>query len=151
MNMESNVDNSGLDLNEIRTEEKIEENREKESFVQGEVDTEINKNETVTVSEESNPKNTPSLENSVKIDDSPEIPPLRKTIPQSNRNPVTGSGVNLAARRTRGHSYNPNQGGNPITWEGYDEERRPVTSDNAEESISKRKRVPPGGFSSGLW
>lgn len=89
----------------------------------------------------------------------PLVPALRKPIPDEQRNnrernPVTGSGVNMDVRRTRGHAFNPNQGGNPITWEGYAEER-PGTPQNTGElgypSNARKGRVPPGGFSSGLW
>lgn len=70
------------------------------------------------------------------------------------RNPVTGSGVYSDVRRTKGHSFNPNQGGNPITWEGYGDQRprTPTQNSTGENVVNERKgRVPPGGWSSGLW
>lgn len=84
------------------------------------------------------------------------VPALRKPNPQGNRdrNVVTGAGVHMDVHRTRGNMHNPNQGGNPITWEGYGEER-PGTPQTTGEigypSTARRGRVPPGGFSSGLW
>lgn len=93
----------------------------------------------------------------------PIVPALRKPMPEEQqpnreRNPVTGSGVRSDLRRTKGNSFTPNHGirsGNPITWEGYGDERPGTagTQNSVENGTNARNkgRVPPGGFSSGLW
>ncbi|XP_039760209.1 microtubule-associated protein Jupiter-like isoform X2 [Pararge aegeria] len=68
------------------------------------------------------------------------------------RNPVTGDGVPLPTPRRR-HPAASLREGNPITGDGYKSlngQINTVTSINGNSSIL-HNRVPPGGFSSGLW
>ncbi|XP_063529390.1 microtubule-associated protein Jupiter isoform X2 [Cydia strobilella] len=68
------------------------------------------------------------------------------------RNPVTGDGVLLQPARRR-HPAAALREGNPITGDGYKSlngQINTVTSLNGN-SIINHNRVPPGGFSSGLW
>ncbi|XP_045518324.1 microtubule-associated protein Jupiter isoform X5 [Pieris brassicae] len=67
------------------------------------------------------------------------------------RNPVTGDGVLLPPLRRR-HPQAQREG-NPITGDGYKSlngQINTVTSINGNSSIL-HNRVPPGGYSSGLW
>ncbi|CAG4960049.1 unnamed protein product [Colias eurytheme] len=68
------------------------------------------------------------------------------------RNPVTGDGVQLPPQRRR-HPGAALREGNPITGDGYKSmngQINMVTSINGHSSIL-HNRVPPGGYSSGLW
>ncbi|XP_046971952.1 microtubule-associated protein Jupiter isoform X1 [Vanessa cardui] len=68
------------------------------------------------------------------------------------RNPVTGDGVILPPPRRR-HPAASQREGNPITGDGYKSlngQINTVTSINGNSNIL-HNRVPPGGFSSGLW
>ncbi|XP_031770502.1 microtubule-associated protein Jupiter isoform X1 [Galleria mellonella] len=68
------------------------------------------------------------------------------------RNPVTGDGVMVPPPRRR-HPGASLREGNPITGDGYKSmngQINTVTSLNGSNSIH-HNRVPPGGYSSGLW
>ncbi|XP_072153457.1 microtubule-associated protein Jupiter isoform X2 [Bemisia tabaci] len=73
----------------------------------------------------------------------------------ASRNPVTGAGFlwhdyRRTPRRKAFRMYY----GNPVTGDGYEptqvKETRTTTSAPASD-LKPRQRVPPGGFSSGLW
>ncbi|XP_039289469.1 microtubule-associated protein Jupiter isoform X2 [Nilaparvata lugens] len=72
------------------------------------------------------------------------------------RNPVTGDGCDVT-RRHNGQSLSARRrDGNPVTGEGYDASSKPstpLTNGNLSppSTAQARQRVPPGGFSSGLW
>ncbi|KAL4717366.1 hypothetical protein ACJJTC_017253 [Scirpophaga incertulas] len=69
------------------------------------------------------------------------------------RNPVTGDGVMVPPPRRRHPNTNQREG-NPITGDGYKSmngQINTVTSINGTSHIIHNSRVPPGGFSSGLW
>ncbi|XP_058824415.1 microtubule-associated protein Jupiter isoform X3 [Topomyia yanbarensis] len=78
----------------------------------------------------------------------------------NKRNPVTGNGVEDYADKPRkpssrrgGNSY---ESGNPVTGEGYKsggaaEINTTVPSLNGGGHVINKNRIPPGGFSSGLW
>ncbi|XP_069681028.1 microtubule-associated protein Jupiter isoform X2 [Periplaneta americana] len=72
--------------------------------------------------------------------------------PKARRNPVTGDGVcssdSILRRSTK------KRDGNPVTGEGYsavngEKESSPANGTSSAEA--RRNRVPPGGYSSGLW
>ncbi|XP_063357866.1 microtubule-associated protein Jupiter isoform X2 [Cydia amplana] len=78
--------------------------------------------------------------------------PSRASFTPPKRNPVTGDGVLLQPARRR-HPAAALREGNPITGDGYKSlngQINTVTSLNGN-SIINHNRVPPGGFSSGLW
>ncbi|XP_041982637.1 microtubule-associated protein Jupiter isoform X3 [Aricia agestis] len=77
--------------------------------------------------------------------------PSRVLYTPPKRNPVTGDGVELPPPRRR-HPAACREG-NPITGDGYKSmngQINMVTSINGNSSILHNK-VPPGGYSSGLW
>ncbi|XP_055539883.1 microtubule-associated protein Jupiter isoform X8 [Wyeomyia smithii] len=77
----------------------------------------------------------------------------------NQRNPVTGNGVEDYADKPRKPSSRRGAGaenGNPVTGEGYKsggaaEINTTVPSLNAGGHVINKNRIPPGGFSSGLW
>ncbi|XP_053671039.1 microtubule-associated protein Jupiter [Anopheles nili] len=76
----------------------------------------------------------------------------------AQRNPVTGNGVEDYADKPRKLSSRRGAGdGNPVTGEGYSksngaaEINTTVPSLNAGGHVINKNRIPPGGFSSGLW
>ncbi|XP_052754018.1 microtubule-associated protein Jupiter isoform X6 [Galleria mellonella] len=78
--------------------------------------------------------------------------PSRATYSPPKRNPVTGDGVMVPPPRRR-HPGASLREGNPITGDGYKSmngQINTVTSLNGSNSIH-HNRVPPGGYSSGLW
>ncbi|RVE53353.1 hypothetical protein evm_001923 [Chilo suppressalis] len=79
--------------------------------------------------------------------------PSRASYSPPKRNPVTGDGVLLPPQRRR-HPAASLREGNPITGDGYKSmngQINTVTSVNGTSHIINHSRVPPGGFSSGLW
>nr|XP_026497324.1 microtubule-associated protein Jupiter isoform X2 [Vanessa tameamea] len=89
---------------------------------------------------------------SPKINGSANSTPSRVSYTPPKRNPVTGDGVVLPPPRRR-HPAASQREGNPITGDGYKSlngQINTVTSINGNSSIL-HNRVPPGGFSSGLW
>ncbi|XP_039760210.1 microtubule-associated protein Jupiter-like isoform X3 [Pararge aegeria] len=89
---------------------------------------------------------------SPKINGSASSTPSRVSYTPPRRNPVTGDGVPLPTPRRR-HPAASLREGNPITGDGYKSlngQINTVTSINGNSSIL-HNRVPPGGFSSGLW
>ncbi|XP_053615512.1 microtubule-associated protein Jupiter isoform X6 [Plodia interpunctella] len=77
--------------------------------------------------------------------------PSRASYSPPKRNPVTGDGIHLPPPRRR-HPAASLREGNPITGDGYKSlngQINTVTSVNG--SSGSFHRVPPGGFSSGLW
>ncbi|XP_039434813.1 microtubule-associated protein Jupiter isoform X7 [Culex pipiens pallens] len=77
----------------------------------------------------------------------------------AQRNPVTGNGVEDYADKPRKPSSrrggNP-ENGNPVTGEGYKsggaaEINTTIPSLNGSGHVINKNRIPPGGFSSGLW
>ncbi|XP_045518295.1 microtubule-associated protein Jupiter isoform X2 [Pieris brassicae] len=88
---------------------------------------------------------------SPKMNGSASSTPSRVTYTPPKRNPVTGDGVLLPPLRRR-HPQAQREG-NPITGDGYKSlngQINTVTSINGNSSIL-HNRVPPGGYSSGLW
>ncbi|XP_022114000.1 microtubule-associated protein Jupiter isoform X3 [Pieris rapae] len=88
---------------------------------------------------------------SPKMNGSASSTPSRVTYSPPKRNPVTGDGVLLPPLRRR-HPQAQREG-NPITGDGYKSlngQINTVTSINGHSSIL-HNRVPPGGYSSGLW
>ncbi|XP_065087023.1 microtubule-associated protein Jupiter isoform X2 [Ochlerotatus camptorhynchus] len=77
----------------------------------------------------------------------------------AQRNPVTGNGVEDYADKPRKPSSRGGHGGengNPVTGEGYKsggaaEINMTVPSLNGAGHVINKNRIPPGGFSSGLW
>uniref|UniRef100_A0A182TAK1 Uncharacterized protein n=1 Tax=Anopheles maculatus TaxID=74869 RepID=A0A182TAK1_9DIPT len=76
----------------------------------------------------------------------------------AHRNPVTGNGVEDYADKPRKLSSRRGAGdGNPVTGEGYSksngaaEINTTVPSLNGGGHVINKNRIPPGGFSSGLW
>ncbi|XP_050101563.1 microtubule-associated protein Jupiter isoform X3 [Anopheles aquasalis] len=77
----------------------------------------------------------------------------------AQRNPVTGNGVEDYADKRKLSSRRGGAGGdgNPVTGEGYSksngaaEINTTVPSLNAGGHVINKNRIPPGGFSSGLW
>ncbi|XP_049281874.1 microtubule-associated protein Jupiter isoform X2 [Anopheles funestus] len=76
----------------------------------------------------------------------------------AQRNPVTGNGVEDYADKPRKLSSRRGAGdGNPVTGEGYSksngaaEINTTVPSLNGGGHVINKNRIPPGGFSSGLW
>ncbi|XP_055377958.1 microtubule-associated protein Jupiter isoform X2 [Condylostylus longicornis] len=69
------------------------------------------------------------------------------------RNPVTGTGfgdgLNIRIRR----GANVRRDGNPVTGEGYKgaEINTSIPSLNGANQVINKNRIPPGGYSSGLW
>ncbi|XP_052744266.1 microtubule-associated protein Jupiter isoform X2 [Bicyclus anynana] len=89
---------------------------------------------------------------SPKMNGSASSTPSRVSYTPPKRNPVTGDGVPLPTPRRR-HPAASLREGNPITGDGYKSlngQINTVTSINGNSSIL-HNRVPPGGFSSGLW
>ncbi|XP_050354870.1 microtubule-associated protein Jupiter isoform X3 [Nymphalis io] len=89
---------------------------------------------------------------SPKINGSANSTPSRVSYTPPKRNPVTGDGVVLPPPRRR-HPAASLREGNPITGDGYKSlngQINTVTSINGNSNIL-HNRVPPGGFSSGLW
>ncbi|XP_059612165.1 microtubule-associated protein Jupiter isoform X4 [Phlebotomus argentipes] len=72
----------------------------------------------------------------------------------SPRNPVTGLGLNEPMNRVRKLGSNRREG-NPVTGEGYKpagtEINTSIPSLNGANQVIIKNRIPPGGFSSGLW
>ncbi|XP_037924885.1 microtubule-associated protein Jupiter isoform X2 [Hermetia illucens] len=70
-----------------------------------------------------------------------------------SRNPVTGVGIEMPSyKRTRVLRRD----GNPVTGEGYNgsggaEVNTAVPSLNGAKQVINKNRIPPGGYSSGLW
>ncbi|XP_063708623.1 microtubule-associated protein Jupiter isoform X2 [Culicoides brevitarsis] len=75
------------------------------------------------------------------------------------RNPVTGSGIDGEAFKPRKGSFRKANGYNPVTGEGY---MKPATAEinthvpalnneSSRDHVINKNRIPPGGFSSGLW
>ncbi|EAT33253.1 AAEL014490-PA [Aedes aegypti] len=74
----------------------------------------------------------------------------------AQRNPVTGNGVEDYADKPRKPSSRRGENGNPVTGEGYKsggaaEINTTVPSLNGAGHVINKNRIPPGGFSSGLW
>ncbi|XP_062553942.1 microtubule-associated protein Jupiter isoform X2 [Armigeres subalbatus] len=74
----------------------------------------------------------------------------------AHRNPVTGNGVEDYADKPRKPSSRRGENGNPVTGEGYKsggaaEINTTVPSLNGAGHVINKNRIPPGGFSSGLW
>ncbi|XP_021705619.1 microtubule-associated protein Jupiter isoform X1 [Aedes aegypti] len=79
----------------------------------------------------------------------------------AQRNPVTGNGVEDYADKPRKPSSRrggnwSSENGNPVTGEGYKsggaaEINTTVPSLNGAGHVINKNRIPPGGFSSGLW
>ncbi|XP_032522411.1 microtubule-associated protein Jupiter isoform X2 [Danaus plexippus] len=89
---------------------------------------------------------------SPKINGSATSTPSRVSYTPPKRNPVTGDGVLLPPPRRR-HPAASLREGNPITGDGYKSlngQINTVTSINGNSNIL-HNRVPPGGYSSGLW
>ncbi|XP_045504105.1 microtubule-associated protein Jupiter isoform X1 [Colias croceus] len=89
---------------------------------------------------------------SPKMNGSAMSTPSRVSYSPPKRNPVTGDGVQLPPQRRR-HPGAALREGNPITGDGYKSmngQINMVTSINGHSSIL-HNRVPPGGYSSGLW
>ncbi|CAH2095268.1 unnamed protein product [Euphydryas editha] len=89
---------------------------------------------------------------SPKMNGSANSTPSRVSYTPPKRNPVTGDGVPLPPPRRR-HPAASLREGNPITGDGYKSlngQINTVTSINGNSNIL-HNRVPPGGFSSGLW
>ncbi|XP_022815362.1 microtubule-associated protein Jupiter isoform X2 [Spodoptera litura] len=79
--------------------------------------------------------------------------PSRATYGPPRRNPVTGDGVAVPPQRRR-HPAASLREGNPITGDGYKSmngQINTVTSINGNSLMGNSNRVPPGGYSSGLW
>ncbi|XP_035453296.1 microtubule-associated protein Jupiter isoform X4 [Spodoptera frugiperda] len=79
--------------------------------------------------------------------------PSRATYGPPKRNPVTGDGVAVPPQRRR-HPAASQREGNPITGDGYKSmngQINTVTSIHGNSLMSNPSRVPPGGYSSGLW
>ncbi|XP_021191738.1 microtubule-associated protein Jupiter isoform X3 [Helicoverpa armigera] len=79
--------------------------------------------------------------------------PSRALYAPPKRNPVTGDGVSVPPQRRR-HPAASLREGNPITGDGYKSmngQINTVTSINGNSHMINSSRVPPGGFSSGLW
>ncbi|XP_069681034.1 microtubule-associated protein Jupiter isoform X7 [Periplaneta americana] len=97
-------------------------------------------------------RNTHHLQSSVfGANGASEAPSTPRTKP-ARRNPVTGDGVcssdSILRRSTK------KRDGNPVTGEGYsavngEKESSPANGTSSAEA--RRNRVPPGGYSSGLW
>ncbi|XP_055714391.1 microtubule-associated protein Jupiter isoform X13 [Phlebotomus papatasi] len=70
------------------------------------------------------------------------------------RNPVTGLGLNEPMNRVRKLGSNRREG-NPVTGEGYKPAGTEINTSipclNGANQVINKNRVPPGGFSSGLW
>ncbi|XP_013139715.1 PREDICTED: microtubule-associated protein Jupiter isoform X5 [Papilio polytes] len=78
--------------------------------------------------------------------------PSRATYTPPKRNPVTGDGIPVPPPRRR-HPAAGLREGNPITGDGYKSlngQINTVTSINGRNNLI-HNRVPPGGYSSGLW
>ncbi|KAL1387520.1 hypothetical protein pipiens_001347 [Culex pipiens pipiens] len=74
----------------------------------------------------------------------------------AQRNPVTGNGVEDYADKPRKPSSRRGENGNPVTGEGYKsggaaEINTTIPSLNGSGHVINKNRIPPGGFSSGLW
>ncbi|XP_055602072.1 microtubule-associated protein Jupiter isoform X3 [Uranotaenia lowii] len=75
----------------------------------------------------------------------------------AQRNPVTGNGVEDYADKPRKPSTRRGgENGNPVTGEGYKsggaaEINTTIPSLNGAGAVINKNRIPPGGFSSGLW
>ncbi|XP_055644591.1 microtubule-associated protein Jupiter isoform X2 [Toxorhynchites rutilus septentrionalis] len=93
---------------------------------------------------------------------SPKSSSSTSTMPRSprfaQRNPVTGNGVEDYADKPRKPSSRRGclESGNPVTGEGYKsggaaEINTTVPSLNGSGNVINKNRIPPGGFSSGLW
>ncbi|KAJ6636847.1 Microtubule-associated protein Jupiter [Pseudolycoriella hygida] len=74
----------------------------------------------------------------------------------SDRNPVTGMGIRDTFHR--GRKMDGRRDGNPVTGQGYTELNTAVPALNASKpalngskQVINKNRIPPGGFSSGLW
>ncbi|XP_026736048.1 microtubule-associated protein Jupiter isoform X3 [Trichoplusia ni] len=79
--------------------------------------------------------------------------PSRASYTPPKRNPVTGDGVAVPPPRRR-HPAASLREGNPITGDGYKSmngQINTVTSINGNSHMIHHSRVPPGGYSSGLW
>ncbi|KAL0819070.1 hypothetical protein ABMA28_008345 [Loxostege sticticalis] len=79
--------------------------------------------------------------------------PSRASYSPPKRNPVTGDGVPMPTQRRR-HPAASLREGNPITGDGYKSmngQINTVTSVHGASHLIHHSRVPPGGFSSGLW
>ncbi|GAB0092710.1 Microtubule-associated protein Jupiter [Sergentomyia squamirostris] len=72
----------------------------------------------------------------------------------SPRNPVTGFGLNEPSPRVRKLGSNRREG-NPVTGEGYKPAGTEINTSipclNGANQVINKNRIPPGGFSSGLW
>ncbi|XP_072933456.1 microtubule-associated protein Jupiter isoform X2 [Epargyreus clarus] len=93
------------------------------------------------------PSHSPS-----KMNGSASSTPSRVSYTPPKRNPVTGDGVVVPPPRRR-HPAASLREGNPITGDGYKSmngQINTVTSLNGNSNMIN-SRVPPGGFSSGLW
>ncbi|XP_055695875.1 microtubule-associated protein Jupiter isoform X7 [Lutzomyia longipalpis] len=70
------------------------------------------------------------------------------------RNPVTGMGLNEPMNRMRKLASNRREG-NPVTGEGYKPAGTEINTSipclNGANQVINKNRIPPGGFSSGLW
>uniref|UniRef100_A0A182F927 Microtubule-associated protein Jupiter n=1 Tax=Anopheles albimanus TaxID=7167 RepID=A0A182F927_ANOAL len=92
---------------------------------------------------------------------SPHASPRSPRSPRfAQRNPVTGNGVEDYADKRKLSSRRGGAGagdGNPVTGEGYSksngaaEINTTVPSLNGGGHVINKNRIPPGGFSSGLW
>ncbi|XP_034835997.1 microtubule-associated protein Jupiter isoform X2 [Maniola hyperantus] len=90
---------------------------------------------------------------SPKMNGSASSTPSRVSYTPPKRNPVTGDGVPLPTPRRR-HPAASLREGNPITGDGYKSlngQINTVTSLNGNSCSILHNRVPPGGYSSGLW
>ncbi|KAJ0172272.1 hypothetical protein K1T71_012245 [Dendrolimus kikuchii] len=89
----------------------------------------------------------------VKMNGSATSTPSRASYTPPKRNPVTGDGVAVPPLRRR-HPAASLREGNPITGDGYKSlngQINTVTSINGTSNMIHHSRVPPGGYSSGLW
>ncbi|XP_037301797.1 microtubule-associated protein Jupiter isoform X2 [Manduca sexta] len=96
---------------------------------------------------------SPSHSPSKMMNGSATSTPSRALYSPPKRNPVTGDGVPLPPPRRR-HPAASLREGNPITGDGYKSmngQINTVTSINGTSSMIQHNRVPPGGYSSGLW
>ncbi|XP_047988678.1 microtubule-associated protein Jupiter isoform X3 [Leguminivora glycinivorella] len=89
---------------------------------------------------------------SPKTNGSASSTPSRASFTPPKRNPVTGDGVQLLPTRRR-HPAAAQREGNPITGDGYKSLNGQINTVTCLQgsSIINHNRVPPGGFSSGLW
>ncbi|XP_055849363.1 microtubule-associated protein Jupiter isoform X2 [Episyrphus balteatus] len=71
----------------------------------------------------------------------------------TSRNPITGLGLGAEGLKSRRNVYR--RDGNPVTGEGYKpagaEINTTIPSLNGANQVINKNRIPPGGFSSGLW